>query len=88
MWARWLEQDPVRYLPHALDAFRELSTVFVDCGTRDEFHLRWGARMVAESLRAGGIDVVHQEFDDGHMGTNYRYDASLALIVPRLVRAG
>ena len=61
--------------------------MFLDCGTRDEFNLRWGARMVAESLRAGGIDVIHQEFDDGHMGINYRYDASLAAIAPRLARS-
>jgi S-formylglutathione hydrolase FrmB len=87
VWARWLEHDPVRFVPRALDALRRLATVFVDCGTRDEFHLRWGARMVAESLRGGGIDVVHQEFDDGHMGINYRYDASLAVIAPRLASA-
>ena len=86
VWARWLTQDPVRFVPTALDAYRRLATVFLDCGTRDEFHLRWGARMVAESLRAGGMEPVHQEFEDGHMGINYRYDASLAVIAPRLAR--
>jgi enterochelin esterase-like enzyme len=86
VWARWLAEDPVRFVPAALDAYRRLLTVFIDCGTRDEFHLRWGARMVAESLRAGGVEVHHQEFEDGHMGINYRYDASLAVIAPRLAR--
>lgn len=86
VWARWLEQDPVRFVPRSLEAFRRLTTVFIDSGTRDEFHMRWGARMVAESLREGGVDVVHQEFEDGHMGINYRYDASLAVIAPRLAR--
>lgn len=86
VWARWLAEDPVRFVPSSLDAYRRLSTVFLDCGIRDEFQLRWGARMVAESLRGGGVEVVHQEFEDGHMGINYRYDASLAVIVPRLSR--
>jgi pimeloyl-ACP methyl ester carboxylesterase len=86
VWARWLAEDPVRFVPASLDAYRRLETVFLDCGTRDEFHLRWGARMVAESLRAGGVEPVHQEFEDGHMGVNYRYDSSLAVIVPRLAR--
>lgn len=86
VWARWLEHDPVRFVPASLDAYRKLATVFLDCGTRDEFSLRWGARMVAESLRAGGVEPVHQEFEDGHMGINYRYDASLEVIVPRLAR--
>ncbi len=86
VWARWLEADPVRFVPRALDAYRRLATVFLDCGTRDEFHLRWGARQVAAALRAGGVEVVHEEFEDGHMGTGYRYDRSLALLVPRLAR--
>lgn len=86
VWARWLAEDPVRFIPGALAAYRRLATVFVDCGTRDEFNLRWGARMVVEALRAGGVEVVHQEFEDGHMGINYRYDMSLKVILPRLAR--
>jgi len=86
VWERWLAHDPVRFVPAALDAFRRLSTVYLDCGTKDEFHLRWGARMVAESLRSGGVEVVHQEYEDGHMNVHYRYDTSLSVIVPRLAR--
>jgi S-formylglutathione hydrolase FrmB len=86
VWARWLTHDPVRFVPASADAFRKLAGVFLDCGTRDEFNLRWGTRMVAEALRAIGVAVEHQEFDDGHSGTGYRYDASLRWIVPRLAR--
>jgi S-formylglutathione hydrolase FrmB len=85
-WARWLEHDPVRFVPRAAAAFRRLAGVFLDCGTRDEFNLRWGTRMVADALRAAGVPVEHQEFEDGHTGTGYRYDASLRWIVPRLAR--
>ncbi len=86
VWARWLAHDPVRFVPRHLESFRRLRSVFVDCGTRDEFHLRWGARMVVEALRAGGVEVVHEEFDDGHRGTDYRYARSLAFLAPRLER--
>ena len=85
VWARWLEQDPVRFVPRSLEAYRRLASIFVDCGSRDEFNLRWGARQVVAALRAGGVEVEHQEFDDGHMGTSYRYDASLRYLAPRLV---
>jgi pimeloyl-ACP methyl ester carboxylesterase len=88
VWARWLVHDPVRFVPGALPSFRRLETVFLDCGTKDEFHLRWGARMVADALRAGGVAVLHEEFEDGHMGINYRYDASLRRLGPRLAGAG
>jgi S-formylglutathione hydrolase FrmB len=87
VWARWLAHDPVRFVPRLIDGFRTLGGVYVDCGTRDEFNLRWGARMVAGALRGGGVEVEHQEFEDGHMGINYRFDASLRWLAPRLARA-
>jgi S-formylglutathione hydrolase FrmB len=84
VWSRWLEHDPVRFVPRAIAAFRRLGSVYVDCGSRDEFNLRWGARMIVEALRAGGVEVLHEEFDDGHRGTDYRYVRSLAHLGPRL----
>lgn len=86
VWARWLAHDPARFVPGAAEALRRLAGVFLDCGTRDEFNLRWGVRIVAALLREAGVTVEHQEFEDGHMGTSYRYDASLRWIVPRLAR--
>jgi pimeloyl-ACP methyl ester carboxylesterase len=86
VWARWLAHDPVRYVPARLEAYRRLAGIFLDCGTRDEFNLRWGTRVVAALLRDGGVPVEHEEFDDGHSGTGYRYDASLRFLVPRLAR--
>ncbi len=87
VWARWLAHDPVRFVAEGLDAFQRLAGVFLDCGTRDEFNMRWGTRMVADALRAAGVPLEHQEFEDGHSGTGYRYDASLRWIAPRLARS-
>jgi enterochelin esterase-like enzyme len=84
VWARWLAQDPVRFVTATLDRFRTLSTVYLDCGTRDEHQLRWGTRSVAATLRHGGVPVFHEEFEDGHRGTDYRYVRSLEQVLPRL----
>lgn len=84
VWARWLEKDPVRFIPKNAAAFKALQTLYVECGTKDEFNLRWGARMVVEELTRLGVAVTHEEFEDGHASTSYRYDRSLALIVPRM----
>jgi S-formylglutathione hydrolase FrmB len=84
VWARWLEHDPVRFVPAAAASYRKLAGVYLDAGTKDEFNLRWGVRMVAAALRDASVTVEHQEFEDGHMGTSYRYDASLRWIAPRL----
>lgn len=87
VWNRWLVHDPVRFVPKNLQAYKKLRSIFIDCGTRDEFHLRWGARMVAEELKAAAVEHCHEEFEDGHQGTNYRFERSLTYLVPRLDRA-
>ncbi|WP_164000914.1 alpha/beta hydrolase [Pyxidicoccus caerfyrddinensis] len=86
VWNRWLVHDPVRFVPKFLDSFRKLKTVFLDCGTRDEFNIRWGTRMLAEDLKGAGVELVHEEFEDGHSGVSYRFERSLAVLVPKLAR--
>ena len=77
-WRRWLAWDPVRMMerPRYRKAAKTLRLVFVDCGVKDEWNLDLGARMLVERLKAAGAKVVHEEFDDGHMDIQYRYDRS------------
>ncbi len=86
VWNRWLVHDPVRFVPKFLDAFRKLKSVFLDCGTRDEFNLRWGARMLAEEFKSSGVELCHEEFEDTHSGVAYRFERSLGFLVPRMAR--
>jgi enterochelin esterase family protein len=60
-----------------------MTLIFVDAGTRDEHNLDLGARIFVRRLRALGIGCEHEEFDDGHRGTAYRYEVSL----PKLAAA-
>ena len=85
-WQRWLAEDPVRFVAQNSRPFVSLKSVFIDCGTHDEFGLRWGARMLARTLTAAGACVTHEEYEDGHMGTSYRFERSLRWLLPRLVR--
>ncbi|MBA2339459.1 MAG: esterase [Pyrinomonadaceae bacterium] len=80
VWARWLAHDPVRMVEHHADALRSLKLLYLDAGTRDEFHLDAGARILSARLRKHNINFIHEEFDDGHMNISYRYNRSLALI--------
>jgi pimeloyl-ACP methyl ester carboxylesterase len=86
VWNRWLVHDPVRFVPKFLDAFRKVKSVFIDCGTRDEFNLRWGSRMLAEEFKASGVELSHEEFEDSHSGVAYRFERSLGFLVPRMAR--
>jgi enterochelin esterase family protein len=80
VWARWLQHDPLRMAPEHLSELRRLRLLFIDCGTRDEFNLQWGARQLAGVLRRHDVPHLHEEFDDGHMDIVYRYDRSLPLL--------
>jgi enterochelin esterase family protein len=80
VWSRWLEHDPVRLVEKHADALRGLRLLYIDCGTRDEYNLQYGARILSKRLSERGIEHVHQEFDDGHMGITYRADVSFKLI--------
>ena len=82
VFQRWLRFDPVEICAEEpyRSALRGMKLVYLDAGTRDEYHLDAAARQLAARLRALGVNVVHEEFDDGHMNTNYRYDRSLPLL--------
>ncbi len=83
VWARWRAWDPVNMVDRFAANLRRLRLVYVDCGTKDEFNLIWGARTLHAKLLQRGVKHVYQEFDDGHLNIPYRYDISL----PRLWRA-
>ena len=80
VWDRWLEHDPVRLVEKYVENLKSLELLYLDAGTRDEFALDLGARILAKKLRGFDIPHLHEEFDDGHMGISYRYDRSLELI--------
>ena len=84
-WARWLEHDPVRLVQQhsCRENLASLRGLFIDCGSRDQYFLHYGARILSKRLTEHGIGHVHEEFDDNHSSIDYRLDASL----PYLYRA-
>ena len=80
VWRQWLRNDPLRLLERNAENLRKLKLLFLDCGSHDEYNLHLGARQFVAQLKALKIRHVYEEFADGHMGLNYRYDESL----PRL----
>lgn len=82
-WAEWLRWDPVRMIPDHAAALKSLKLVMVDCGSRDQYHLHYGARMMRAALDAAGVRHAYEEFPDNHSSIDYRMDVSL----PRLYSA-
>jgi len=88
VWARWLEHDPLRLVEKHVENLRSLRLLFLDAGTRDEFNLDIGARILSKKLTESNVDHIHEEFNDGHFNISYRFDRSLELISQTFAEAG
>ncbi|MBL8970268.1 MAG: hypothetical protein JNK56_06800 [Myxococcales bacterium] len=88
-WARWLAHDPLLMLdePACQQNLRQLHGLYLDCGSRDQYMLHYGARALVRKLRAAGIDHHHEEFPDDHNNTDYRLDVSLPYLHAALAAA-
>ena len=80
VWGRWLEHDPVRLVDKSVENLKSLKLLFVDAGTRDEFALDLGAKILCRRLKEFDIPYLTEEFDDGHFNIGYRQNRSLELI--------
>ncbi|MDQ3751253.1 MAG: alpha/beta hydrolase-fold protein, partial [Acidobacteriota bacterium] len=80
VWARWLEHDPVRLVEKSVEKLKSLKLLFIDAGTRDEFHLDLSAKILCRRLKEFDIPFLTEEFDDGHFNIGYRQNRSLELI--------
>ena len=78
-WTNWLAWDPVRMVDHteAQQNLKSLKGLFIDCGSRDQYNLVYGARQLNRKLQLLGIDHRYEEFPDNHSTVDYRMDISL-----------
>ncbi|HZZ65441.1 MAG TPA: alpha/beta hydrolase-fold protein [Candidatus Baltobacteraceae bacterium] len=77
VFARWLAFDPAEMCLRKQAELARLRLRYLDCGRRDEYGLDVGARLLAQRMRAMGLSVTHEEFDDDHRNVGYRYEISL-----------
>jgi enterochelin esterase family protein len=77
VWARWLEWDPVYMAERYAENLRTMRLIYFECGTRDQYNLHHGARLLHRRLEHLAIRHEYQEFDDDHTAINYRYVESL-----------
>lgn len=80
VWERWRECDPVEMVANHVDALKSLRLLYLDAGTKDEWYLDVGQRIVASRLRKHQVEHELEEFDGGHMNIDFRIAVSLAKI--------
>jgi hypothetical protein len=82
-WAKWRAHDPVNLVRKYRDNLRSLRGIYIDCGSRDQYHIHYGCRILSKRLSLARIAHRYEEFDDTHSDVDYRMDVSL----PYLSRA-
>ncbi len=82
-WKRWQAHDPVNLVAKHDKALRSLRGIYIDCGSRDQYHIHYGTRILSKRLAQAGIRHTYEEFEDNHSDVDYRMDVSL----PFLTRA-
>jgi S-formylglutathione hydrolase FrmB len=88
-WQRWLDWDPVRMVDRYADELRGLRAVWIDAGTRDDYHLDLGAQAFRDGLARIGVPeekVYFELFDATHAEIEYRYPLALTWLAHRLAR--
>jgi Putative esterase len=87
VWARWLARDPVRMAgtDDGRAALRGLRAIWIDAGSRDEYHLDLGAEAFRRAVVAAGAGPPSFElFDAGHGSIEYRYPLAIRYLAERI----
>ena len=79
-WRAWQKHDPVNLVATYKRNLRTLRGIFIDCGSRDQYHLHYGARLLSKRLTQHKVPHVYEEFDDTHSSIDYRMDMSLPFL--------
>jgi enterochelin esterase-like enzyme len=66
VWEKFRAHDPVNMVEPYRENLLKLAFRYVDCGTKDEYHLYLGARQLHQRLDQFGIDHVYEEYDGDH----------------------
>lgn len=82
-WRRWQANDPIHLVRKFRKDLASLRGIYIDCGSRDQYHIHYGCRTLSKRLAQAGIKHTYEEFDDTHSDVDYRMDVSL----PFLTRA-
>jgi hypothetical protein len=79
-WKKWRDNDPVNLVTRYRDNLKSLRGIYIDCGSRDQYHIQYGSRILSKRLQQARIKHVYEEFDDNHSDIDYRMDVSLPFL--------
>ncbi|WII71893.1 alpha/beta hydrolase-fold protein [Bdellovibrio sp. 22V] len=72
LWQEFLRHDPLHFLPQRIEALKKISAIYLDVGSKDNFHLQYGARQISRLLKNAKIEHDYVEFDGNHFDIGER----------------
>lgn len=84
VWNRWTAFDPTRMVAKYCDNLKKLKLIYIDSGSKDEFNIHLGSRILHSKLEKMGIKHFYEEFEGGHSKISHRYDVSIPMISQEL----
>ncbi len=76
-WRHWTAHDPIHLVKRYKGNLKKLKAIWVECGSRDQYSIHYGTRILSNELNRYGIEHVYEEFPDNHSDLDYRLDHSL-----------
>ena len=86
-WQQWLRFDPLNLVENAAPALRQLRALWIDVGSRDQYHIQFGTRQFHQRLQELKVPHHFEEFDGTHSGLDWRLDHSLPALYKALQNA-
>lgn len=85
-WEKWKTFDPLQLIDQnsSLQSLKSLKALFIDCGSKDQYDLQFGARQFRKKLLEQNISHSFEEFEDNHSSLDYRLDISLPYLARHL----
>lgn len=84
-WERWRRNDPINLVSRYRGALSTLRGIYIDCGSRDQYHIQFGSRILSKRLGEAGVKHRYEEFEDDHSDVDYRMDLSLSFLCQALM---
>jgi len=79
-WQQWQRHDPINLVAKYKANLKTLRGLYIDCGSRDQYHIHFGSRILSKRLTEHRIRHTYQEFPDNHSDIDYRMDVSLPFL--------
>jgi S-formylglutathione hydrolase FrmB len=83
-WRAWQKHDPVNLVQRYRRNLKTSRGIYIDCGSRDQYHIHYGSRLLSKRLAIAGIAHTYEEFDDTHSDIDYRMELSLPFLAKAL----